>query len=59
MQFRLRTLLTLLAIIPRLVAIALWTGADDMAIGIIYSVTIFVIAVWLLSRFIILLNTRM
>jgi hypothetical protein len=59
MRYRLRTLLIVLAVGPPVLAIGWWAFAFEEAPGIICTIAFAVIAVWLGSRAVIYLNTRM
>ena len=59
MRYSLRSLLIALALMPLLLAVAWWTFSSEEAMGLIVSIGLFVVAVWLGSRAVIFLNTRM
>jgi hypothetical protein len=59
MRFSLGSLLIALALMPLLLAEAWWAFSSEEAMDLVVTIALFVVAVWLTSRAVIFLNTRM
>jgi hypothetical protein len=59
MRFSLRSLLIAVALLPPLVAVGWWAFSSEEVLSLVCTISLFVIAVWVGSRAIIFLNTRM